>query len=84
MSDYNRRNFLKLAGLIGVAAAMPFSVSRAAGKPLVVGFVYVGARDDFGYNQAHAQAARIIRSMPNVKVIEQENVPETSAVQQAM
>jgi len=84
MSDYNRRNFLKLAGLIGVAAAMPFSVSRAAGKPLVVGFVYVGARDDFGYNQAHAQAARIIRSMPNVKVIEEENVPETSAVQQAM
>ncbi|MEI1199526.1 BMP family ABC transporter substrate-binding protein, partial [Pseudomonas aeruginosa] len=47
-------------------------------------FVYVGARDDFGYNQAHAQAARIIRSMPNVKVIEEENVPETSAVQQAI
>lgn len=84
MSDCNRRNFLKLAGLIGVTAAMPFSTSRAADKPLVVGFVYVGARDDFGYNQAHAEAARIIRSMPNVKVIEEENVPETSAVQQAM
>ncbi|QJD57434.1 BMP family ABC transporter substrate-binding protein [Pseudomonas sp. gcc21] len=84
MSGLDRRNFLKLAGLIGVTAAMPFSFARAADKPLVVGFVYVGARDDFGYNQAHAQAARIIRSMPNVKVIEEENVPETSAVQQAM
>lgn len=84
MSDFDRRKFLKLAGLIGVTAAMPFSFARAADKPLVVGFVYVGARDDFGYNQAHAQAARIIRSMPNVTVIEEENVPETSAVQQAM
>lgn len=84
MSDFNRRKFLKLAGLIGLSAALPFSFARAESKPIVVGFIYVGARDDFGYNQAHAQAARIIRSMPNVKVIEEENVPETAAVQQAM
>ncbi|HBZ98189.1 MAG TPA: BMP family ABC transporter substrate-binding protein [Pseudomonas sp.] len=84
MSDLDRRKFLRLASIIGIAAAMPFSIARAADKPLVVGFVYVGARDDFGYNQAHAQAASIIRSMPNVTVVEEENVPETSAVQQAM
>lgn len=84
MSDINRRTFLKLAGLIGASAALPFSIARAADKPLVVGFVYVGPRDDFGYSQAHAQAARIIRSLPNVRVIEEENVPETTAVQQAM
>lgn len=84
MSDLDRRKFLRLASIIGITAAMPFSIARAADKPLVVGFVYVGARDDFGYNQAHAQAARIIRSMPNVMVVEEENVPETSAVQQAM
>lgn len=84
MSDLNRRTFLKLASLVGITAAMPFAFARAADKPLVVGFIYVGARDDFGYNQANAEAARIIRGMPNVKVVEEENVPETSAVQQSM
>jgi simple sugar transport system substrate-binding protein len=49
-----------------------------------VGFIYVGARDDFGYNQSHAQAAAIIKKLPNVKVIEEENVPETVAVQKTM
>jgi simple sugar transport system substrate-binding protein len=48
-----------------------------------VGFIYVGARDDFGYNQSHAQAAAIIKKMPGVKVIE-EKVPETVAVQKTM
>jgi simple sugar transport system substrate-binding protein len=49
-----------------------------------VGFIYVGARDDFGYNQSHAQAAAIIKKMPGVKVIEEEKVPETVAVQKTM
>lgn len=84
MNPIDRRNFIKLAGLIGASAALPFSLARAADKPLVVGFIYVGVRDDFGYNQAHAQAAAIIKTLPNVKVIEEENVPETVAVQKSM
>ena len=68
MSNIDRRTLLKLAGLIGVTAAMPFSFARAADNPLVVGFIYVGARDDFGYNQAHAEAAAIIKTLPNVVV----------------
>ncbi len=84
MSDFDRRTFIKLAGIIGVSAALPFSRAYAADAPLVVGFIYVGARDDFGYNQAHAQAAAVIKSLPNVKVIEEENVAETVAVQKTM
>ena len=84
MSNIDRRTLLKLAGLIGVTAAMPFSFARAADNPLVVGFIYVGARDDFGYNQAHAEAAAIIKTLPNVVVVEEENVPETVAVQKSM
>lgn len=80
----DRRDFIKLAGLFGLSFAMPFSLARAADKPLVVGFIYVGARDDFGYNQSHAQAAAIIKALPGVKVIEEENVPETVAVQKTM
>ena len=84
MSNIDRRTLLKLAGLIGVTAAMPFSFARASDQPLVVGFIYVGARDDFGYNQAHAEAAAIIKTLPNVVVVEEENVPETVAVQKSM
>ncbi|GAA5138407.1 BMP family ABC transporter substrate-binding protein [Alloalcanivorax gelatiniphagus] len=84
MSDINRRNFIKAAGLLGAAAALPFNPLRAAQKEITVGFLYVGARDDFGYNQSHAEAAAQVKKMPGVTVVEQENVPETVAVQRAM
>ncbi len=54
------------------------------GEPLVVGFLYVGAKDDYGYNQAHAEGAAAIAKLPGVKIVEQANVPETSEVQEAM
>src|SRR5215471_3514294 len=53
-------------------------------KPFVVGFIYVGPKDDYGYNQAHAQGAAAIAKLPGVKVREEENVPETDAVQKTM
>ncbi len=37
-------------------------------KPFVVGFIYVGPKDDYGYNQAHAQGAAAVAKMPGVKV----------------
>jgi simple sugar transport system substrate-binding protein len=53
-------------------------------KPLVVGFVYVGPKDDYGYNQAHHEGALAIAKLPGVKIREEENVPETVAVQKTM
>jgi basic membrane protein A and related proteins len=53
-------------------------------KPLVVGFIYVGAKDDYGFNQAHAEGAAAIAKLPGVKVVEQANVPETTEAQEAM
>ena len=64
------------------AAATP-----AAAKPsdsLTVGFVYVGSRADYGYNQAHAEGAKAVSAIPGVKVREEENVAETVAVQKTM
>jgi simple sugar transport system substrate-binding protein len=51
---------------------------------VVVGVIYVGPRGDFGYNQAQAAAAAAIKKLPGVKVVEDENVPETAAVQKTM
>src|SRR4051794_8011737 len=70
----------------GVAGAAAFGLTGAANaqKPLVIGFIYVGPRDDYGYNQAHAEAAAILKKMPGLKVQEEEKVPETVAVEKTM
>ena len=83
--DSSRRVFVGAAGAAGLVSVTGAPLSAwAADKKLVVGVLYVGPRDDFGYNQAQAQAAAILKKMPNVKVVEEEKVPETVAVQKSM
>ena len=82
---WNRREWIRGVGASGVGlgvGSLPAMVF--AQKALSVGFIYVGAKDDFGYNQAHAQAAAEAKKMPGLKVVEEENVPETTAVQKTM
>jgi len=57
--------------------------AAAAAKPFTAGFIYVGSKSDYGYNQAHAEAAKKIASS-GIKVREEENVPETLDVQKTM
>ena len=75
-------------GLLGGAAAGAVTLGLGgaanAQKPLVIGFIYVGPRDDYGYNQAHAEAAAVLKKMAGVKVVEEEKVPETVAVEKSM
>jgi basic membrane protein A len=82
MRGWNRRDWLARTGAMGLGLAQ--GLAHAQPKPLVVGFLYVGAKDDFGYNQAHAEAAAQVKKLPGVKVVEEENVPETIAVQKSM
>ena len=81
-----RRRHLLAGGAAGAASLLlPGALSSAfAQQPITVGVIYVGPRDDFGYNQAHAEAAAELKKMPGVKVVEEENVPETQAVQKTM
>jgi len=53
-------------------------------KPTTVGFLYVGTKDDYGYNQAHAQGAAAVKTIGGVNVIEAEKVAETKDCQQNM
>jgi basic membrane protein A and related proteins len=81
-----RRKLIQALGAAGVAGAIPSLLAgpaRAQGK-LVVGVIYVGPRDDYGYNQAQAQAAAQIKKMAGVTVVEQEKVAETTDVQKVM
>jgi len=81
-----RRQWLKQAG--GAAAGLALGstlIGRAtAADPLVIGALYVGPRGDYGWNQSHAVGIETLKKLPNVKVIEEERVPETNAVSTAM
>lgn len=77
----SRRRVLQGTASVAFAGALP---TRAMAKDTVVGFVYVGSRDDYGYNQAHAQGAAALKKLSGIKVVEEEKVPETNAVEKTM
>ncbi|MGK6311441.1 BMP family ABC transporter substrate-binding protein [Neorhizobium sp. DT-125] len=82
----NRRNFLQASAAGALAGLAPgLTGSKAAAQTaLTVGFIYVGPKDDYGYNQAHAEGAAVVKAMPGVTLVEEENVPETVDVQKTM
>jgi simple sugar transport system substrate-binding protein len=80
--------FAALALPAAAAAVFAFALgsptAAVGGPPLTVGFIYVGPKTDYGYNQAHAEGAAALAKMPGVKIREEEMVPETVAVQKTM
>jgi len=78
----SRRQLLKTSAAGAVSALLPFGSARAASA--TVGFIYVGPKDDYGYNQAHAEGAAVLKAMDGITVVEEENVPETVDVQKTM
>ncbi|HEY0791897.1 MAG TPA: BMP family ABC transporter substrate-binding protein [Chthoniobacterales bacterium] len=67
-----------------VLCASVFGTTILPGEDLKVGFIYVGPKDDYGYNQAHAEGAATLAKLPGLKLEEEANVPETVAVEQTM
>ncbi|HVZ72338.1 MAG TPA: BMP family ABC transporter substrate-binding protein [Polyangia bacterium] len=72
------------AAVIGASTFFAHAPKAVGAPPLTVGFIYVGPKTDYGYNQSHAQGAAVIAKMPGVKIREEEMVPETVAVQKTM
>src|SRR5712664_525120 len=75
--------------LLGLAGAGAVGALAAAGRAfgadkLIVGVIYVGPRDDYGYNQAQAQAAAALKKMPGLTVVEEAKEPKTTDVQKTM
>jgi simple sugar transport system substrate-binding protein len=75
-------------GFLGSAAAtsllLASGLRSVAAEPLTIGMIYVGPVSDFGWNQAHAVGAAALKALPDVTVVEEENVPETDAVSKSM
>ncbi|TJX50108.1 MAG: BMP family ABC transporter substrate-binding protein, partial [Mesorhizobium sp.] len=82
----NRRDLLKTSAVgaaLGLVSAS-FPIRRAFAASATVGFIYVGPKDDYGYNQAHAEGAATLKGIEGITVVEEENVPETVDVQKTM
>src|SRR3569832_1990292 len=78
----SRRHLLQGSAALGLSAAAGLRPAFAA--ETTIGFIYVGSRDDYGYNQAHAQGAAALKKIPGLKVVEEEKVPETDAVEKTL
>jgi basic membrane protein A len=76
---FSRRHLLQGSAVFALGTAL--GERSAAAADTTIGFIYVGSRDDYGYNQAHAQGAAALKKMPGLKVVEEEKVPETDAVE---
>src|ERR1700729_1757409 len=78
----SRRHLLQGGAALTLGSAL--GVRAAAAADMTIGFIYVGSRDDYGYNQAHAQGAAAVKKMAGVSVLEEEKVAETDAVEKTM
>ena len=76
--------FAVLLALV-VNMAVVIGGGEAADPKLKVGIVHLGSITDGGYNQAHAEGvAAMKRSLPEVEVIQVENVPEGADAERVM
>jgi basic membrane protein A and related proteins len=80
--NLNRRAFL--GGTAATSLLLASGLKAQAAGPITIGMIYVGPRDDYGWNQAHAVGAAALKALPDVTVVEEENVPETDAVAKSM
>ncbi len=76
----NRREVLKRIALFGAASLVPciLPVRPARAADLTAGFVYIGPREDWGWNQSFALAAAALKGLPNAKVVEAGYLPEST------
>jgi basic membrane protein A len=73
-----------LTGLV-VAIVLSLTGTPSAQPKLKVGILHIGSIADAGYNQAHAEGAQVMKkNLPNVELIEVENVPEGADAERVM
>jgi len=69
----------------GILAAGPFVRPGFTDPGLVIGAVYVGSVNDYGYNRSfHDALTRVAGAIPGVKLLEAENVPESGQAESVM
>jgi basic membrane protein A and related proteins len=76
---------LALSACSSAPSTTAVSNSSPGAKSTTVGFIMVGNRTDYGYNQAVYSASQTVaQAVPNIKVITADNIPENASVTQTM
>jgi basic membrane protein A len=79
---------LALAGALVLSACSSSKSSKASSSGsgnFKVGFIMVGSRHDYGYNQAVYDASqKVATSVPGIQVVTADNIPENNSVTQTM
>jgi len=92
---FTRRAFSAALALIALLAAIGVAACGGSEKeaggagggdePLTIGFLYIGPTNDYGYNQAaYLGSQAVAKSMPDARVLQAENVPETAEAERVM
>jgi basic membrane protein A len=77
--------FLAILAGLALVLGVGFPEAAQAQAKLKVGIIHIGSMTDGGYNQAHAEGIAIMKkNLPEVEVIEVENVPETADAERVM
>lgn len=79
-----RRRFAANLAAAVTAVCAGSRLALAAAKPLVLGFLFAGPKNDLGYNEAHFEGEQALRSLPFVKLVDQSDVLETIDAEEAM
>jgi len=85
-SDHRRTKVSVLAVTVALLATFLSACATASGSgDAKIGFIFVGPKDDYGYNQAAYQGSQeVAKAFPKNKVLTSENVPETDEAAQVM
>lgn len=61
------------------------ATAHADTPPMVIGAVYVGSINDYGYNRSfHDAFAQVCKNLPGARLLEAENVPESAEAERVM
>src|SRR5258707_2879745 len=63
----SRRHLLQGSAALTLGTA--FGARSALAADTTIGFIYVGSRDDYGYNQDHDQGAAALKQMAGLKIL---------------
>ena len=71
--------FTSAASSAGTSCTSPTGAKGPGVGSKVIGFIYVGSTSDFGYNEAaHEGALALKKACSNLKILEEDSIPETS------
>ena len=75
----------RFSAVLGTLAALALQPARAENPRLLIGAVYVGSVNDYGYNRSfHDALTQVARDLPGVKLLEAENVPESAEAERVL